>query len=358
MKQSAILLIVPCLLVGCATLEKNPRKEEAQARWEQMRATVKFQLAERSFEAGQVDQAMKTCQEVLALHPTHLEAYLLMTRIQLEKGQTAAAESTLDAIAEFGQDLPELDYLRGVLAERREQMPEALSWYHRAYEADSNDAEYLLAYAESMLVTGDAGRTAKLLRQRQHDFEQDVRVQLLLGQSLSLLGRHGEAGEAYLSVLRLEPNDPMLREEAGLVLLKAGRVREARLVLGPLLDSRQHSPSVALLYAWAKALLENDDPLHALSVLEDVTVQHPRAFAPWLLLSKAYLLLDQPTSARDAARRACSLEPDSSEARLLLAYCCLAAGDYDEAHLTAQQIIAAKPDDAQARLIIQQAIKR
>lgn len=357
MKTRFIAMTLILMLASCSTPPKKSNKEEAEARWEQMRAKVKFQLAERNFDTGELEEAMKLSQEVLALHPKHLEAYMLLARIQLEKGQTAEAEGTLNAAAGLGQATPELDYLRGMLAERREKRADAVDCYKRAYDAKPNEPEYLLAYAESLIVLGKIEPAMDELAKRQHDFEQEIRVQLLLGQTLAMLGHEREAGDVYLTVVRLEPNQPLIREEAGLVLLASGRLNEAQLVLDPLLDSRNKKPSATLLQAWGKALLDGKDSKRAAVVLTQATSLYPQAGRLWILLSKAHLMNERPTLAREAARQACSLEPDSADARLLLAYCCLAAGDREGAAVAAQKIIAAKPDDAEALIILERAIQ-
>lgn len=354
MKPRTFILLGVALLIGCASPTHNKNKEEAAARWEQMRAKVKFQLAERNFENGEVEEALKLCQEVIALHPEHLDAWVLMTRIQLEKGQAAEAEAALHAAAGLGQVTPELDYLRGMLAERREQMPEALDAFKRAYDARPGEADYLQAYVEAMLALDKMEAALELLLARQRDFEQDVRVQLLLGQALSLADRPREAGDVYLTIVRLEPNDPMIREEAGLVLLAGGRLNEARIVLEPLTRA-QAKPSAVLLQTWAKALLDANDPRGAVHILEGATSRYPQAAGPWLLLGKAYLMLDQPSAAREAARQACDIQRESVDAKLMLAYSCLASGDREGASDAARQIIAVRPDDAEARLILQKA---
>ncbi|MBI4578851.1 MAG: tetratricopeptide repeat protein, partial [Planctomycetes bacterium] len=343
MSLRVLAMLATVLLAGCAELKKNPARQEAQARWEQMRAKVKLQLAERNFDSGQIEDALKLDQEVLALDPNSLGGYLLMARIRLERGQTAEAEAALDAAAGLGRAVPELDYLRGMLAERREQRSDAVSWYKRAYDAQTNEADYLLAYVEAMLAAEDTAPALELLRKRERDFEQDVRVQLLFGRTLVLLGRHRESSDAYLSVIRLAPNAALLREETGLALLAAGRASEAQAVLEPLLDLPNVKPSTPALEALASALVQMNQPQRAIDVLEDAAGSEPRSFAACLLLGKAYLLANRAPAARQAARQACDLKPESAQARLLLACCALAAGDRDEAIAAAQDLIAADP---------------
>ncbi len=353
LSASALIL----LFTGCSqSLKKNPAKEEAKARWEQMRAKVRLQLADRNFESGQVDDAFNLCQEVLSLDPANVDGYLLMCRIHLEKGRIAEAESVLDVASGLGQPSPDLAYLRGMLAEHREKREDACAWYKQAYEAKPNEVDYLVAYAESLLATEDLNTAVDVLTKRGQDFEQDLRVQILLGQALSMAGQYREASDAYLSVMRLAPNNPQLREEAGLSLLAAGRLDEAQSVLEPLIKSAKDKPSVSAVQAYAAIMLQANQPERAISMLDGVAGNDARSFPLWLLLGKAYLTVDQVAKAKDAAQRACKLQPKSVEAQLLLACCDLAAGNRTQAFAAAQDIVAAHPDDPVAISLLQKAV--
>lgn len=346
MKRLALCILMAGVFTGCAApTTNNVAKQEAKARWEQMRAKVKHQLAQRSFDNGRTDDALKACQEVLALDPANLDGYLLMARIQLEKGHMAEAEAALDEAAGLTQQVHELAYLRGMLAERREQKSDALDWYLIAYEAKRNDADYLLACAEAMLTMDHLDDAAELLAAREGDFEQDVRVQLLFGHTLSLKGLHREAGDAYLSAMRLMPNDPQLREETGLALLAAGRIEEAQTVLAPRLDSQTDRPSPAVVSALAGALLKANQAERAVPMLEPAAATHTESFGLHLLLAKAYLMLDKPLQALEPAQKACRLKSESVEARLLLTYAAIATGQRNLAVSVAQELIASNPLD-------------
>lgn len=346
------------LAPGCAaTPDHETAQQQAQSRWERMRAKVKLQLAERNFETAQIDESHKLTEEVLALDPTNLDAYLLMCRVQLEKGRNAEAEAALDSAAGLGQAVAELDYLRGVLAERREQTEDAARWYERAYVSDPTEPAYLLAFAESLLVLDQLETAANLLADRRQDFEQDVRVQVLLGQVLAMLGRHRDASDAYMTVMRLAPDDVRLREEAGLALIAADRTDEAQIVLEPLLKSKDPPPSVTLIRAVAGALLDAGKQQAAMSLLERGVADHAAEASLWLLLGKARLMADEPAAARGDIERACRIAPDLVEARLLLAYAALTAGDREAAADAARQIIAVSPDDPQARALLAAAIE-
>ena len=358
-RRFGMLCLLVATIAGCALPKEKTPRELARTRWEQMRAKVKLQLAERSFESGQVDEAAQLCDEAIGLDAHILDGLLLMARVQLEKGQTGRAESALDSAAGLGQAVPELDYLRGMLAERREQRQDAADWYQRAYRADPNQVEYLLACAEAMLSIDQVDAAAELLANRQRDFEQEVRVQVLLAQAWTMLDKPREASDAYLSALRLAPQDAALREEAGLSLLTAGRFSEARTVIEPLFTSKaaKTPPTAELIGAWGAALIDARQPQQACAVLEKTVDTGEPSYSMLLLYARACLLSGRPVPAVDAARRACRLAPESVDARLLLAYAALTRGDRDTAVSAAQHIIAMHPNDPEALTVMQQAAR-
>ena len=52
-------LSVVIFAAGCAELKHNQQAEEVKQNWNHMRAKVKLQLAERSFDSGKVDRALE-----------------------------------------------------------------------------------------------------------------------------------------------------------------------------------------------------------------------------------------------------------------------------------------------------------
>src|SRR5262245_54432002 len=63
----------------------------AKARWDDVRAGVKLQLAESQFRSGHVTDALRTIDEAVELEPANAGVFLLLARIRLEQGQLGAA---------------------------------------------------------------------------------------------------------------------------------------------------------------------------------------------------------------------------------------------------------------------------
>src|SRR5437867_755862 len=86
-------------------------KQQAKERWSNMRGRLKLEMAQESYKAGQLDQALSILAECLSLDPQSGETYVLNSKILLEKGETAQASEALDEAMRHGSDNAETDYL-------------------------------------------------------------------------------------------------------------------------------------------------------------------------------------------------------------------------------------------------------
>ena len=350
--RAALLILLPlaALLTGCSNVHQT-RVQEATDRWGQMRAKIKLQLAEKTYESGSTDEAWKVCQEAIGLDDTSTDAYLLMARIEMELGQNAAAAAALDKASQHGCTVPDLHYLRGLLAERRGDLEAAAESYRQAYAAAGQECDYLLAYAGTMLSLEQVGDILPVLESRRGDFEQQPAFHMLLGQACAQAGRFGPAADAYLSALALAPGSMELREETALALIAANRLTEARAVISasPLEGPGASAP---LLRSLASALIADNQTQVAVELLEPAVAAHPEVPGLWATLARAYLALDANEKAGRALDKALALAPDSTEACLLAAYRALVTGNKPQAERLAKQVIERNPEDEQAVAIL------
>src|SRR5690606_31314755 len=91
---SAILTAVCLTGISCSEIHTDQRtsKQQAQERWNNVRGKIKHQIAAENFARGELDEAQKQLSEALSLDPTLPDAYVLQTRILLERGEIAAAQ--------------------------------------------------------------------------------------------------------------------------------------------------------------------------------------------------------------------------------------------------------------------------
>jgi len=352
-RSVAIALLAPLIAAGCNMLDHATQVEQSKKHWSDMRARVKLQLAHRSFQNAALDDALKTCGEVVGLAPDMPEAHRLMCRIHLERGEVAKAQASLALAESLAPDDPETAYLHGLIAERRGERDEATEFYHKAYQTRPDEPDYLLTYVECLIAADRCAEALAVIEPRRPDFERHASVHALAGQTLSLLGRKTEAAGCYQLAVQLAPEDPVLREEAGLALLAAGRIERAHALFD--MDATESSPAISpsLAALLADGLLHKTHrPDQATRLLEHAVTTQRNDPTLWLLLAEACLQTDRIDRAGEAIDQAANLAPDRAEVWLLRAYHALATGRTTDAIRAAGRLLQQNPDDVEARALL------
>jgi tetratricopeptide (TPR) repeat protein len=352
------IFLLAVLLVGCSETTHEQSVAEANQRWNEVRARVKLQLAQRAFDGGNLDDAHEQCAEALGLDGQFADGYVLMARIQLEQGHLAEAAATLAYAEPLQTAGPELYYVTGVVDERRGDPAAACRYYEIAYNLQPDELDYLLAYAESLVAIDRIDDALALLTSRQFDFEQAPSLHALTGQVLTLAGRVDEAADSYLLAVQLAPNDALLREEAVLTLVAAGRVAEAMLLIEPVLESTDGQVAPAVIRTLAAALLDGGRSTDAVRLLRRATARDQGDATLWLLLAKAQICESDHEAADAALARARALAPDRPEVLLLAAFHAMQTGRLDQAITLARSILDRNPTDLEARAVLASALEQ
>jgi len=350
------LLPVAVLLGGCAAGGKHKTaREQGEQRWREVRARIKLQLAQRSFEARQLEAAAEQCAEALALDAACLDAHLLMARLRLEEGELSKAQSAVEAAAALAPEAAAVHHLQGLLAERRGDLAAAADWQARATSADPDNLDYLLVYAQVLMRQGLFEQAAGALEPRLADFDQDPAIHVLMGQTAALLGRRDEAARRYATALRLQPENRLLREEAVEALLADGRCQEAVQAAEPLIGRDVEPFPTGVLARLATGLLERDQAHEAVRLLRMATDARLSEPLLWRLLGQACIATGEVEAAAAPIARAMALDGGSSETRLLHAYRLLLAGRPREAAREALALTATPTVAPAARAILEAA---
>lgn len=359
MKRCLIGLTIAMLLlpIGCSEMHKKKNAAQGKQEWDQVRARIKMQLAQRAYESGNLDDAMKTCGEALGLDTQNYDGFMLMARILLAKGQNVRADAALDQAESLQESAAEIAYLRGVIAERQGEPAGAVDFYRQAYQAAPDQVSYLLTLAETLIAARQLEEAWSLLESRQGDFEREPTVYLLMGQALNLLGRQDEAVDAFVMAVQLAPDNALLREEAALAALAAGRSALAMEIIQPMLVAERWQASRSLVLEMGNSLLRQRRPRLAVALLKPALERDGRDAELWLLAARAYYEMSDTAAAGDAIRQAMRADDSLTEARLMMAYHHLVTGQKENAAELASAILAAEPHDAEAELILAEATR-
>ena len=352
------LALFVALSMGCHSVSHEVAKQQAEERWNHVRARVKFQLAEQHYRRGLFDEVAVVVSESLALDPRQADAYVLLARAQLELSRPASAEQAVDAARRAGVDCADLHYTAGVILEQRDQLEDAIQEYARALALAPGHVDALMAQAECLVALDRAPQALELLDANADRFDDGDMVTILgahiavrMGDLEGAIERYGRASEAL-------KRDRVVAEEWGLLLAQAGRCHEAVDVLRALVDSPDDvHESGATHRALARCFLVLGDPLSAQRVLADYAPSHPDDPIAQLLLSKAAVETGDLLTAAYAVDLARRQDPHNPEVALLTATIEWRRGFHGAAAETLYQLLEHDPDDVDGLCLLAEVLR-
>ena len=347
-RQAMIVSVLAgSILSGCVAPSRTAN-DEAQARWNAMRAQVKLRLAQDQFDAGDINAALGPLNEAVRLNPRAAGAEILLAKIQLARGELGAARSTLAQVYRRGKPPAEVMYLRGVLEERAGNSENAFEAYRAALDADPQDLHYVVAVAETMLTLGFPDSVVRWLDQLEESHGDSATVHALRGQAFRAARRYDEAAQAYETAHDFDPGDASLVEARGLCLFWAGRYGAAAETLMNVLEDEPVEVRPSLQLALARCWLEMGDATRAWERLALLAQEIPDSGPLWALMAQAAWAEGNGEAALDNARRAVELEPTNLQSKLLLAALAYRLGKTQVARQAIRPVLEAEPTHALA----------
>lgn len=236
--QRLALLSVLSGLVGCAHLLKGNKAEED--------AKVHLQVAIDRFNAREYNHAVESCTKALELNPKLVEAHNHLALIYMETKRYQMSYQAFQKALEVKPQYPEVFNNIGVLLNRQEKYTEAIPWFQKAL-ADTTyltpeNAETNMGY--SYFRMGQLA-TAKTYHQKALDIVPNF---CLAGKNLGDVyvkeKRYTQAEKYFRKAARNCPLYQEARYKLGLVLVKMGDRKTAKLELDKLLKQNKEGPYV------------------------------------------------------------------------------------------------------------------
>jgi Tfp pilus assembly protein PilF len=320
-------LFAGLLLAGAAgcSMTHQQRKMKAEEHWGQVRAKVKLQMARQQFERGHTDDALDFLDEALTWDKQNPEAYLLLARCRMEQGKLSAAERAIKRAVRFGpHDDPRIAATRGMLAERRENLAEAIGFYQEARAADDTEVSYLISEAECLVAQSNPQAARALLEAEAANYDDDPSIHALLGEIALRAGDAVGAARAFQSVLATGEYNPVIAEEYALLAAGQGRHRDALTVFERLIEKQGEgnvAPSVLRAAGECMLALRQTEP--AKRLLHRITRRDPDDAAAWVLLARAGIATRDAQTTRTAAEQLRRLVPRDPQTLIIDAYASL-----------------------------------
>ena len=355
--------IVPGLLLcvsigGCSALAQSrllsrhlddDQHGSAHDRWNSIQAGMKLQLAQQHYQAGRLDEAGQVLRRVFAMAPDNTEALKLATRVHLKRGQLALAQKSIALAASYSDSDAEIEYLAGIVNQRRGEKEAALEHFLAAQSLAPNSPEYVLAAAEMHVALDHPQQALALIKTRQKDFDGCAPLRLLAARICRSLGLKGPAVVHCHEARLLQQRDPRLNVEVGLILVWAEHYEEAIGILRPLVDeaSEALSPTASaadgadhrredlvtpsVVHALARAYAATQQWRETTAVLKPLLRRDQADMTAWSLYARSALMAGDIDAAEEAISTFNRRNPPTAETVLLQAYIAYQRGHYREA---------------------------
>jgi putative PEP-CTERM system TPR-repeat lipoprotein len=297
----------------------------------------------------ELDKAESALRQAIALEPTSGQARLGLAMLYRQRGDSAAAETEIDAVIAMDDDNAEALNLKGELRRRSGDREGALAAFEKAVAADGNNLMARLGraaiyVAENENVKAQADLDVVLKRAAAHPVANYL--------SALMQAKAGRDQEALATLLK--SGELLNGYPAGLYLLSYLNVRlnqleQAETNLRRLLGLTDDLNARKLLASVYLRKGSADKAIEQLKGLEDDPTLDVQALS---LLANAYLRSGKSAEAAELLKRLMTEDPDNAELRTQFALSQIQGGDSAEAVKELEDVIKAEPGSQQAHILL------
>jgi Flp pilus assembly protein TadD len=321
MKRSAWIILAAALAAGCGEAPVDEAKVEAYNRWHLTRAKVLVSLGRKQLYVGELDKALASANEALALKKDYTDARVLLGKTLIEKGQYAYAIAQLKQCTKEQPESSRCAYLLGVAMERHGMLQEALDSYLLAEQLDDKDFHPVVAAGEVMVSLGQVQRAQEHVETFiGRTLRDDPALYELAGRIASMRKEHDRAARHFLAACDLAPEAMTYRQLLGRSQMAAGRYAEAAETFGQLTQAEDHEAP-----AWTYSMLGQchmalDNPNRARTAFDQAAKMNGNSPEVWCDLARAELANGDVKRAVLSAREALQQDKNHLDGTLLLAF--------------------------------------
>ncbi|KPQ01382.1 tetratricopeptide repeat protein [Marinobacter sp. HL-58] len=274
--------------------------------------TIKSNLeaAQEAFNSGELNDAGRYLEEVLAQVPEHEQASLMLGLVRFRQGRAEEAEDLLAPVADMGDS----EQARKLLAATRLQMrdPEGARDILANMENQDSDPETLALVGIASLVSGDT-----------------------------------ESGEQFIEKsLELAPDNTNLRLRYATYLIRSGKTDKAIKQANQVLESDPESEQARMLVVQAHVSAKNND--EAINAASDWVEEQPDNVAALVTRGNVAANADNIEQAKEFYQRAVEADKENPAGLNALGDLARIRNERDEARDYYRRAIEMSPDNRQA----------
>jgi Tfp pilus assembly protein PilF len=332
--KRAILYVVVTLAVltaGCGQLWMDKNREDARQRWGVSRAEMVTRMADGYFQRGEMGRAQQSIEDLLRAGVPYAPLYVLAARLDADKGDLDAAQSSAGHAVTLDPQSAEARYVLGTIEQTLGHSDRALYVFSEAVRLDPNQPRYVLAEAELQVAEGQPEAAVKGLREAVERMPGRGEVHAALGDVLALQKRYSAAAGSFRIALRLEPQRTDLKERLARALYASGEYAEAEPLLADLTLTQPDFASGWIHGMRAECMLATGRVKPAREIYLAQSHNSRTAVPPLVGMAKCDIMDNRLPSARKNLEEALTRQPQHAEANALMGYVLLTEGRSGEA---------------------------
>lgn len=345
-------LAVSAIQTGCTGHGKSTSEglTLAHQRMAQIKSATKWEMANESYMAGDLERAFESINDSLGLNPSVAKSHTLKGKILFEMGRLEQARDSLLRAEIIDPASIDAIYFLGIVHERLTQFDTALTYYQKAAELDPAEALYAVASAELLIDLERTDDAEFYLAERSNVFGHNAGVQQTLGHLAAINGDEEKAEELFRTAWTLASDEPAILEDLVNAQMNLGRFAEAEHNIAQLLEFEGYEHRRDILRLRSRCLLELDRKMEARELLIELTDarEGKNDLSAWLDLGALSYSINDMSRLRQSAQRIIELAPDRPEGYLYRSLWQRKHGDSSAALSTLQEGFekAAMPTEA------------
>ena len=362
-----ILFIVVLFLFGCGGQSKEDLVQEGQRLLDAGNfrgAVVLFKnalekdgndlaarrgLAEATLQQGDLTQAEKEFQGLLAANPADKAARLKLASIYLSQQKAEQALLELDKFHSENQETVDSLVLNGRVYLLLGDLPSAESLFKNALQLEPAASEPRVELARLFLQANKPDKAQMYLRQVIDADSGYVQAYYLLGRLQSKLGEREAALQTFLGLADAAPGEIQAFYMSGILQIDLGLLDEAQATVETISEAfpgQAESSRLKGLLLYRKGEYEK-----SAVVLKGSLNKEPHLLG-YFFLGLAYYSQGQYEQALNQFQHALDMSPDFERARTLVAMTLLKQKRIDDAILQIEQVLRVAPGNAYAHNIL------
>ncbi len=306
-------------------------------------------------QAGKWRSAAIELRAVLQAHPRDAEAWVLLTRLSLDAGDTADAPANLAHALASGANGSEVDALR-VRTWLETGQPQEVIHALGSHKVVLSGTEQQLALAQAYLALGKPDEALQQLQPLTDGRPGQTQALVLEARALAAAGQFDAALRQLETARQRDLNAPGPLRVKGEILAARGQYAAAE---SALLRSLELMPAtepvlhrVTALVTLTQARLAQAKIDTAAQSIADLKRLAPNFPATRVLDARLNLAHGKLSDGINELERVVADVPDYVEARMLLGGALLSRGDVEQAQEQLEQVLQATPDNVEARQLL------